>query len=374
MPKKNQPVEYKFSSSLGGVTVPDPVKFAAGDSGDVLVYLPFLPLSPFNTKDARSGITFLYDVATLNATSFQTAEYLPLDIEHNTETGVVGADTRARGRWNRIVLAADAPEAGLKEDWSYAPTLLNNLGQEAVKNHHYLSTSAVLRGVWLDENTIQFTEAVSNTLTNTPANRMPNNPDLPTLLTAMTASRSAALHEKTNDLNRMDLAQMGLPADADEAAVTAELKALANGKTAAADAAAQFTNVKTDAETVRTQLTASQAELTTVKAELSAFKAADTERVQLSAVDAVIAAGKATPAQRDGLIANVKAAGVEAFNKLFENASPVVGVTQDFTKHASGEDKTFGLTPDQIETATKAGVSLQTFAAQLEQSRKALGL
>lgn len=373
MPTKNKPFEHKFTSALGTAQAPA-FKFGKNSEGEVLVYLPLMPLSPFNTKDSRSGITFLYDVDTLNATSFKGGVMLPLDIEHNTECGMPGLDTRARGRFGRIVLPEHVPEAALPEGWSFTETLLNDLGQVAIGQHHYLYTSAVAEGVWLDENTVQFTRLKSNTLTNNPANAMPNNPDLPAVSEAMTASPQGALHEETNDTNRMDLATLiallGLPADADEAAVTAELTALAAGKTAAADATVQMTAAKSDAEAIRVQLTAAQTELTTVKAELSAIKTAEASRAAEAAVDGVIAARKATPAQRDGLLENARN-DLAKFNAQWVNA---VAVIPDNTPVAQGGgDTTFGLTESQRETATKAGLTYEQFAAALAATTQALG-
>jgi hypothetical protein len=377
-------VKNKFSAAISGKPV---FKFAAeGDSAPSLAYLPVLPVSPFNTQDARSGITYVYDLGVFKSTSFKNGRKRPLDIEHNTEGA--GSDTRARGWFSELVTAEDVPDAGLEPGFCYAMVELNALGQSEVGGQLYGYTSAVAMGMWLDENTVQFTRLKSLALTNNPAC------DMPMAFTAEdeadedeSASQGTALDAATTADDAMlkaILTKLGLAEDADQAAIEAAIDSLSKTATDATaaqqEAAAQFTSVQTESvslksqvATLTTQVTSLTAELTTAKADLQAAKTAESERVVLGAVDAAIASRKATPATRDSLLSFARA-DLAAFNAWAAAAPDVLDPTGAPAPRADGFVDTHGLTAEQQADAKTKGVTFQRYAEIVEQARQQLGL
>lgn len=370
---KKKLLKHAFATAFSGSVT----KQFAAEGADVveLVALPVLPASPFRTVDSRSGLTFSYDAAALVAVHAAKGRKLPLDIEHATEGGA--ADTRARGWVHSLTTAEAEPEMGLEPGVLYAWTELTPLGKQELNDKLWGYTSGVALGVWLDEQSIQFTRIKSLALTNNPATEMPMNftadgdadgeseDDGDT--TAENASSGAAYTEQLTAeqqtmLNAI-LEQLGLPADATQEQVSAALEALrtpapseaeqaltACGFTAAdltagavvrteqlTAATEQVTSLTAKVETLTTELTAAQAEV-------SSLKAAEAERLVFAAVDAVIAARKATPAQRDAL-ARIAKADLAAFKENYDAALEVLPDTAPI-RHAAAD--AHGLTADQL--------------------------
>lgn len=391
---KKKLLKHAFATAFSGSVT----KQFAAEGADVveLVALPVLPASPFRTVDSRSGLTFSYDAAALVAVHAAKGRKLPLDIEHATEGGA--ADTRARG-WVHSLTTADAePEMGLEPGVLYAWTELTPLGKQELADKLWGYTSGVALGVWLDEQSIQFTRIKSLALTNNPATEMPMNftaegeSEDDGDATAENASSGAAYTEQLTAeqqtmLNAI-LENLGLPADATQEQVSAALEALrtpapseaeqaltACGFTAAdltagavvrteqlTAATEQVTSLTAKVETLTTELTAAQNEV-------SSMKAAEAERLVFAAVDAVIAARKATPAQRDAL-ARIAKADLASFSAAYAAAPEVVG----FAAATVPAVDTFGLTAEDLATAKAAGISPQTYAAAREKARAQLGL
>lgn len=378
MSKKH--VLNKFSQAAGAGLV---ARFAADGVTPAVVYIPLFPASPFRTQDSRSGIEFSYDLATLRAASFKNGKKLPFDIEHNTERGTA-CDTRARGWIVDVTDAASTPDAGLQEGFSYSVVELNELGQQEYAAKFYGYTSPVAQGVWLDESHILFTRLKSNTWTNNPAN------DLPMAFTAEDESQEAALDAATTaaeaEMNLLQalIARLGLAAESTAEQVEAAVTALTEAKTASDTAQASFTTqltaaqtetstFKAQVDTLTAQVTTLTADLATAKTALTAAQAAEAERQVFAAVDAAIAARKATPAQRDSLLPLARA-DLVAFTAAMAAAPDVLSGGAPAPRAAAGTDDTYGLTAEQIATAKAAGVSLQSFAHALSAAQAQLGL
>lgn len=202
--------------------------------GVTLHVLPCLPASPFQTvsDDARTGTSYVYDVQTLRA-SLDHSRPLPLDIEHNTETGA--PDTRARGWLRGLATAEEHPALSLTPGVLYALVELNDLGLSEQAARLYGYTSAVVLGDYADDGTYVITSLKSLARTNNPATAMPVS------LTLNSGARNASYTEHQNSFSSEEMLEqliqiLGLEG-ADEAAVIAAVQALVDASAAASAAA-----------------------------------------------------------------------------------------------------------------------------------------
>ncbi len=397
---KKKLLKHAFSAAVAGSAVTK--QFAAEGSAVELVALPVLPASPFRTVDGRSGIEFSYDAATLIAVQAAKGRKLPLDIEHATEGGA--ADTRARGWVHSLTTAELEPDAGLEPGVLYAWTELTPLGKQELDDKLWGYTSGDALGVWHDEQSIQFTRIKSLALTNNPATEMPMNftaeGDEGDAEDEQDASAAAVYTEElTAEQQAMltkILEKLGLTAETAEADVLSRVDALlaptpseaeqaltACGFTAAdltagavvraeqlTAATEQVTTLSAQVETLTASLTAATEQATALSAEVSTLKAAEAERQVFAAVDSVIAARKATPAQRDALVRIAKA-DLSAFTESFAAAPEVLAAA---TAPVSAPADAHGLTAEELATAKAAGITPQTFAAARDKARAQLGL
>lgn len=202
--------------------------------GVQLHVLPCLPASPFQTvaDDARTGTQYVYDVETLRA-NLDPARPLPLDIEHNTESGAV--DTRARGWLRGIATAADYPSLSLADGVLYALVELNELGLSEQAQKLYGYTSAVVLGEFADDGTYVITHLKSLARTNNPATSMPISLTLKSR--AQNASYTGHCNSFSTEKMLEQLAQILGLEGADEAAVIAAVQALVEATAATAAAA-----------------------------------------------------------------------------------------------------------------------------------------
>lgn len=338
-----------------------------------LVLLPVLPASPFATVDSRSDISFVYDAEAL-ATRYNAAgRKANLNIEHNM-TG----DTRSRGYCVELTTAALEPGQGMEDGLLYGWFAPSVLGTEELAQRLWLYTSAEVRGVWLDEKTLQLTKFDGHALTNTPATEMPANftaeaeaeeddtPEDASSGAAYTQEQTAAEQQMLTAI----LEQLGLPADATQEQVLEALSALrtpasteaeqaltAAGFTAAdltagvlvrseqlTAATEQVQTLTAQVGTLTTDLATATADLTAARAEVTTLKSAETERQVFAAVDAAIAARKATPAQREAL-ARIAKADLAAFNDAMAAAPEVLAATAPIHQAASDAN---GLTAEQL--------------------------
>lgn len=323
-----------------------------------LTLLPVLPASPFSTTegDGRSGISFVYDAEGLADRYNGGGRKANLNIEHNRS----GGDTRSRGYCYELTTAEREPEQGMQPGLLYGWFVMSALGADEMTQRLWLYTSAEIRGMWLDETTYQITKFTGHALTNNPATEMPANfseqsdeadeADEGEDLSASAASGYTEEQLAEQAMLKAILEQLGLPADATEEQVLSCLTALrtpavseteqaltAAGFTAADLTAGalvrseQLTAVQAEVQTLTAQvgtLTADLAtattELTAARAEIQTLKSADTERQVFAAVDAAIAARKATPASRDALVRLAKA-DLTAFSEAMAAAPEVLG-------------------------------------------------
>lgn len=202
--------------------------------GVTLHVLPCLPASPFQTvsDDARTGTQYVYDVETLRA-SLDPTRPLPLDIEHNTETGA--EDTRARGWLRGLATAEEHPSLALTPGVLYALVELNDLGLSEQAQKLYGYTSAVVLGDYAEDGTYVITSLKSLARTNNPATSMPVS------LTLKSGARNASYTEHQNSFSSEEMLEqliqiLGLEG-ADEAAVIAAVQALVDASAAASAAA-----------------------------------------------------------------------------------------------------------------------------------------
>lgn len=366
---------------------------ARSADGVELVALPVLPASPFRTVDGRSGIEFSYDATALIAAQAAKGRKLPLDIEHNTEQGG-DKDTRARGWVHSLTTAEAEPELGLEVGVLYAWVELTPLGKQELNGKLWGYTSGVAMGAWIDEQSIQFMRIKSLALTNNPATEMPMN------FTAESDeadgqegaegehSGSAYTQEQADQEQQMlkaILAKLGLAADATaeqiEAAI-AELQAPAQALTACGFTAAeltagaavraealtaaneQVTALTAQVGTLTTELTAAQATAQALTAEVATLKANEAERAVFAAVDAVIAARKATPAQRDAL-ARIARADLAAFTETFAAAPVVLAADPSTPAVAPAAAENFGLTAEQVAFCKSHNINPAIYAKHL---------
>ncbi|GJI97030.1 hypothetical protein RugamoR57_37480 [Duganella caerulea] len=389
MPKpnlKNQ-LTTAFTSTLQTTRPTKTVVTADGRTVD-LVALQIFPPSPFRTRrdDLRSNLIISYDAAALIALHANDKTLSPLDVEHATEND--RTDTRARGWRHSLTTAELEPGIGL-EPGLLGWFELTPLGLQELGDKLYGFTSGVAHGVRLSENELHLTELKSTALTNNPAaytaqtfSAQPQPQHAQTFnITVYTTQADQSATTKDDEMLKKLLLALGLAETADEATALAAVTALTAAQTQAADVAATVTTLTAQRDTDTVALTAARAEVTTLTAtvtdlttQLTALKAADADRVVLSAVDAAISARKATPAQRDSLLALAKL-DVVAFNAAMAAAPAVLPAGNATHANTSAPAETFGLTADEVATAKAAGVKdLQTYSEQRAKARSQLGL
>jgi hypothetical protein len=330
------------------------VPSADGSGSITLTALPVLPPSPFRPVDSRSNIECSYDAASLIAVTRAKRRKLPLDVEHGTES--YSGDKRARGWCEDLTTAEFEPDAGLEPGVLYAWFDLNELGTQELADKLYAYTSAVALGVWLDENKLMFTRIKSLALTNNPATEMPalfsaqsgiDEAEFDAQAAQLVLSRyTSHQHETEAEMLAKILSQLGLAADASEAAVLSAIAALSaagtgNGTPATAGFTAALSAAGVTDEATFTafsaQLAAANTQVTALTAELATLKANEAEAMALSAVDAAIAARKITPAQRDSMLAMARL-DVAKFTAAMGGAAPVI--SDEPTQAPAPADKT----------------------------------
>ncbi|PPE69499.1 hypothetical protein IS481_14780 [Caldimonas thermodepolymerans] len=354
---------------------PAPTKTVTDADGNTVTLhaLPILPASPFRPVDSRAGIEFSYDADALIADYERRGRRIVLDVDHLTEG--YGVDSRARGWSVALTTAARERDAGLEDGPLYGWFELTDLGVEALSKKHYGYTSGVALGRWLDETHFVFTRIKSLALTNNPATEMPqaftaDNSDDDSDLQAGAPYTTQQTADKEAEMLAKILDQLGLAADADEAAVLDAITALTAAKTKADEAAAAFAAAGVDDVTAfaaksgetSQALSAAQAEVAALKVELQAFKAAAADQAAVAAVDAAIAACKITPAQREAMLKFARA-DVAAFTAAMEAAPAVLSADKTAQAPAAGSQDV-ALTDAVKEYLTKVvGVSEDVYVA-----------
>lgn len=382
------------------------VQLSAEAGAVEVVLLPYLPASGFTTNpdvDSRSGrMVFNYDQAGLVSRYNASGRKVNLNIEHN-RTG----DTRSRGYVYALTYDAMEPGLGMEPGMTYAWCVLSELGKQEMRDRLWLYTSAELAGVWQDETNYLITKAIGHALTNTPATEMPMNlaeesdedidavdiPDAPSYTQEQSNIDDEMLKkilealgltaEATEEVVLSKLATLTQPAAAEQALTASgftveELTAGALVKTEALTAVqAELSTAQTALATTTEQLTAAtaqvetlSAELATAKTELQTLTAAAFEAKLTAAVDSVITSRKATPAQRESLMALARA-DIAAFEQAFSAAQPVLSTDP---VHVASGSAHMGLTAEDLAAAKAAGVSPESYAKARAQARAQLGL
>lgn len=294
------PTTTKSTLSLEGISAPS-MAITRPDGREVTVHaIALMPPSGFPLKagDARGNLVFDYDAAELRAEFAARNQPGPLDVDHATEGDA--PDTRARGWIYELCTSEDHPSLGLLPGYLYGLTELTPLGVEALANRYYGYTSAVFFGEQAADNRVRITSVKSNALTNNPAS------DTPFACKAIAkndVSTSYTEHQQlsvSKEMLEQLIALLGLAEGADEAAVLAAIAAVVDAQKAAAEAAAKAAEA---APAVADPVAEVQAALSAMRADIDALKKQTAGAVALSA-KRVTTPATTTPANPFGLTAD----------------------------------------------------------------------
>ena len=308
-------------------------QFAAGD---VPEWVHLVPSGTFSGEDGR-GPYKLVDPAGVIAASMTAGAKLPVDENHSTDIAAPnGQPSPARG-W---IVQIEARPDGLwgRVEW-------NDTGRALLAEKAYRGISPVFT-VTKAGRVLRVLRAA---LTNTPN------------LSALTALNSS-IQEPRMDLTRMRQL-LGLPADADEAAILAAMERQAAVATAQA---AQITTLQAQVQTA-----ISPDVVTTLQTEVATLKAAGARARAVAAVDAAIAAGKPIAPLRDHYITRHMANPADVETEIGKLPSIHAGGMgeQVVVRHDAGDAD--GLTETESRVCKQMGLDPKKFAEAKRKKEKA---
>jgi len=316
----------------------------AGGAGEAFSPPEWIMLVPAGRIEAVDGRVFLNDTPEAVVATFQNhGLQLPIDVNHKSEVAPAGEETPAMG-W---ITALDVREGAIWARVEWTPR-----GREALANREYRYISPA----FYHDEAGRILEIVSAALVTQPAFRMP-------ALAGRAASPSPHQSQET-DMDRKELCRrLGLPEDADDAAVFAAIDALKAGKAAAAAETAPDPGKfvpRADYEHVQKQLAAAQQAL-------AEREQAELKREAEQLVEDGVRAGKIAPATRDFWLqlAGRDREGLRQVKEFLESAPRIVppataGAAEDGeTNEEPGRRK--ALTAVERAVAAQLGLTAEEF-------------
>jgi phage I-like protein len=324
-------------------------------AGHVPEWLRLVPNGTSKAYDGRGE--FHYDnAARVIETSFGFSPRIHIDVNHSTESAAkIGAPSEAHG----YIVEMEEREDGIwgRVDWNPSGTAL-------MQNRSYWGASPVL----MHDTTGKIHAIKSLALTNDPALRG---------LTAL----SAKPQENGMDILKI-LAELGLDADASEADVTAEIKALKEAKAAktevaevalsAVAGALGLETTATQAEVIATAATlaARDASVTALQAQNAALSKDNARHASEVWLQTQLSAGAAVPKGMDATYVDLHMDNPELAEKLVGSLPKLTG-TPLSARTPPKAIQTTALSAEQRQVADAMGISHDDFMAQLDADAKA---
>ncbi len=323
------------------------VKLALAGSGRDFVPPEWIMLIPAGRIEAVDGRSFVNDAPQAVVAAFQRQGLeLPIDINHRMELMPAGEEAPAMG-W---IAALDVRDGAIWARVEWTPR-----GEEALRNREYRYISPA----FLHDEQGRILELLSAALVTQPAFRMP-------ALAAREPSHQTISKEQIMD--RKALCQrLGLPEDADDAAVLAAIDAL---KKATASQDKNFDKDFTPDKFVpRADYDRVQAELAAARKELAERERRALAEAAEALVEEGIKAGKIAPASRDFWlgVASENKEGLRRVEQFLASAPQIVPVNEQAGSDDACPPKK-ALTAAEKQVAAVLGLTDEEFIAARDEA------
>ena len=317
------------------------VKLALAGGGQDVSPPEWIMLIPAGRIEAVDGRTFINDAPEAVVARFEAHGLeLPIDINHRMELMPAGEEAPAMG-W---ITALDVREGAIWARVEWTPR-----GEEALRNREYRYISPA----FLHDEQGRILELLSAALVTQPAFRMP-----------ALAAREPSHTSKEQIMDRKALCQrLGLPEDADDAAVLAAIDTLKQAS------ASEDKDITPERYVPRADYDRVQAELAAVRKELAERERRALAEAAEALVEDGIRAGKIAPASRDFWlgVASENKEGLRRVEQFLASAPQIVPVDEQADSDDACPPKK-ALTAAEKQVAAVLGLTDEEFIAARDEA------